>query len=110
MSVPTDMTSATLMSLSEQIIGRGADPLLLRAIIEEASDLGAMRALMRLGLQDSAASSDIQEVRKLLEAWRTAKSSAWKALVSWCVKLILAGLLLGLALHLKLLTGHFSAS
>jgi Family of unknown function (DUF6127) len=110
MSVLTDMTSATLVTLSEQIIGRGADPLLLRAIIEEASDLGAMRALMRLGLQDAAASSDIQEVRKLLDAWRAAKSSAWKALISWCVKLMLAGMLLGLALHLKLVTGHFSTT
>jgi Family of unknown function (DUF6127) len=105
----THITSATLLGLSEQLIHRGADPLILRALIEEASDLGAMRALARLGLSDATAGADMHDVRQLLDAWRTAKSSAWKALVSWCVKLLLAGLLLGLALHLKLITGQFVA-
>jgi hypothetical protein len=106
MNPDTQITSATLLSLSEQLTHRGADPLMLRALIEEASDLGAMRALARLGLNDASAGSDIHEVRQLIEAWRSAKSSAWKALVGWCVKLILAGVLLAVALHLKLITGR----
>ncbi len=107
MALETHITSATLLSLSEQLIHRGADPLILRALIEEASDLGAMRALTRLGLNDASAGADIHDVRQLIEAWRSAKSSAWKALVGWCVKFMLAGVLLALALHLKLITGQF---
>ncbi len=103
----TALTSATLAHVCEQLLQHGAEPMAVRALIEEASDLGAMRALARIGLHDADAGADIHDVRALLEAWRTAKSSAWKALVSWCVKLTVAGLLLGLALHLKLITGQF---
>ena len=74
----------------------------LRAIVEEASELGAARALDRLGLGDTKAEEDLGELRELLSAWRDAKASAWKAAIDWLVKGVLALLLVGLALRLGL--------
>jgi hypothetical protein len=74
----------------------------LRALVEEASELGARRALARLGLADAAAREDIGDLRQLLGAWRDAKRSAWKAAVDWAVRGVLAGLVVALAVKLGL--------
>ena len=74
----------------------------LRALVEEASELGAARALERIGLGDEGAGGDIGELRELLSAWRDAKKSAWKAAVEWLVRGLLALLLVGLAMRLGL--------
>jgi hypothetical protein len=73
----------------------------LRAMIEEASEVGAARALARLGLSDDKARNDIDELRELLGAWRAAKASAWKAAVDWTVRLVFALLLIGIAVRLN---------
>ncbi|MDK2760049.1 MAG: DUF6127 family protein [Sphingopyxis sp.] len=78
------------------------DAALLRAVIEEASELGARRALARLGLADEAARDDVSDLRQLLGAWRDAKQSAWKAAVDWAVRGALALLVVGLAMRLGL--------
>ena len=65
------------------------DAALLRAVVEEASELGARRALARLGLADEAARDDVSDLRQLLGAWRDAKTSAWKAVVDWAVRGVL---------------------
>lgn len=72
----------------------------LRAIVEETSELAAIRALARLGLADAGAESDVNELRELLAAWRGAKSSAWKALIEWAIRAALAALLIGIAVRL----------
>ena len=72
----------------------------LRALVEEASELGASRALDRLGLGDAHAEEDLGELRELLSAWRDAKASAWKAVIDWLVKGLLALLLVGIAMRL----------
>jgi hypothetical protein len=72
----------------------------LRALVEEASELGAGRALERLGLDDAKARDDMAELRELLGAWRDAKTSAWKAMIEWLVRGALALLLVGIALRL----------
>ena len=72
----------------------------LRALVEEASERGAARALERLGLEDARAKHDMGELRELLGAWRDAKKSAWKAAVEWLVRGLLALLLVGIALRL----------
>lgn len=72
----------------------------LRAVVEEASELGAGRALGRLGLDDARARADMDELRELLGAWRDAKKSAWRAAVEWLVRGLLALLLVGIALRL----------
>ena len=64
----------------------GADMVMIRALVEEASTLGAARALDRLGLSDRAAEKDMRELRELLGAWRDAKASARGALIGWCVR------------------------
>lgn len=79
-----------------------ADIITLRALVEEASELGAARALERIGLGDEGAGGDIGELRELLSAWRDAKKSAWKAAVEWLVRGLLALLLVGLAMRLGL--------
>jgi hypothetical protein len=80
----------------------GADAAVLRALIEEASEMGARRALARLGLSDAAARDDIGDLRQLLGAWRDAKTSAWKAAVDWAVRGVLALLVVGLAVKMGL--------
>ena len=72
------------------------------ALIEEASDLGAARALARLGLADEKAAKDMAELRELLSAWRDAKVTVRKAVLGWVVRGCLALLLLGLAVKLGL--------
>ena len=47
-----------------QAAAEGGDLVTLRALIEEASELGAARALSRLGLADDKASGDIDEYGK----------------------------------------------
>lgn len=68
---------------------RGTDLATLRAIAEEAGELGATRALTRLGLADEGASRDVAELRELLGAWRDAKRSAWKSVAGWLCALLL---------------------
>jgi len=89
--------SAVLAQLMAQGQAEGADLATLRAIAEEAGELGASRALMRLGLDDSGAAKDMAELRELLGAWRDAKRSAWRAVVGWVVRIGGAVLLAGLA-------------
>lgn len=72
----------------------------LRAIAEEAGERGATRALQRCGLSDDAARGDVAELRELLEAWRDAKRSAWKAVIGWLARIAGVLLLTGLAMKL----------
>ena len=82
--------------------GAAGEDAVLRALVEEASELGARRALARLGLADEAAREDVGDLRQLLSAWRDAKTSAWKAAVDWAVRCGLALLVVGLAMKLGL--------
>jgi hypothetical protein len=78
----------------------GGELVTLRAIVEEASELGANRVLERIGLGDKQAQDDIDELRELLGAWRAAKASAWKAAIEWIVRGARALLLIGIAVRL----------
>ncbi|MCR9180008.1 MAG: hypothetical protein NXH71_07220 [Erythrobacteraceae bacterium] len=89
-----------LASLMAQAREEGADLVTLRAIVEEASMLATDRAVERLGLSDAGAEGDLGELRELLQAWRDAKTSAWKALVEWIIRGALALLLIGIAVRL----------
>ena len=80
----------------------GHDLVTLRALVEEASEMGARRALARLGLADEDAREDVVELRQLLKAWRDAKSSARHAVIGWVVRGCLALVLIGIALKLGL--------
>ena len=89
-----------LARLIAQADAQGGDLITLRAIVEEASELGAARVLERIGLADPSAQDDLDELRELLSAWRDAKASAWKAAVEWLVRGVLALLLVGIAVRL----------
>ncbi len=91
-----------LARLLAQAESDGADLVTLRAIVEEAADMGAERALIRLNLDDDAAVGDMAELRELLGAWREAKRGAWKAALGWLIKGALALLLTGMAAKLGL--------
>ena len=93
---------ARLIALAGSGVGGAGDAALLRAVVEEASELGARRALARLGLADEAARDDVSDLRQLLGAWRDAKTSAWKAVVDWAVRGALAVLVVGLAVKMGL--------
>ena len=93
---------ARLIVLAGTNAAAAGDAAVLRAVVEEASELGARRALARLGLADAAARDDIVDLRELLGAWRDAKTSAWKAVVDWAVRGVLALLVVGLAMKLGL--------
>ena len=92
--------SDTLASLMAQANEAGAELVTLRAIVEETTEIATDRVLDRLGLADAGAEDDLDELRELLQAWRDAKASAWKALVEWLIRALLAVLLIGIAVRL----------
>ena len=94
------MDGAVLAQLMRLGAERGVDLVTLRAIVEEAGELGAARALARVALSDERAREDVAELRELLAAWRDAKRSVWKAVVGWIARLAMALMLAGLAVKL----------
>lgn len=91
---------SVLAELVSQMQARGGDAGTMAALIEQASEAGAGRALDRLGLSDAKAREDIHELRELLAAWRDAKRSAWRATIDWVVRGCLALLLIAIAVKL----------
>jgi hypothetical protein len=94
--------AAMLASLMRQAEGQGVDLVTLRALVEEASEAGAGRALEALGLRDKSARRDMDELRELLQAWRDAKRSAFRAAAGWMVRIGLALLVMAMAVRLGL--------
>jgi hypothetical protein len=88
--------AGVLAQLMAQGAERGADVHTLRAIAEEAGELGAVRALARLGLADEGAVGDVRELRQLLGAWRDAKRATWRAAWGWVVRFAIAVVLTGI--------------
>jgi hypothetical protein len=99
----TMQNASMLALLVAQAEGQGADMVTLRALIEEASEVGAERALAALGLRDENARRDMDELRELLRAWRDAKKSAWKAAVTWATRIFLAALVAAMAVKVGLI-------
>jgi len=58
----------------------------LKAMLREAAEWGAKRALADIGLHDDEAGSDVKELRGLLETWRDAKRTAFRTAISWLTK------------------------
>lgn len=87
----------------------GIDRITLEALVEEASARGAHQAMSRLGLEDRSARRDMDDLRELLAAWRSAKRSALKALVGWVVRLGLAILCAAIAFQAGLLAMDMAA-
>ncbi len=74
-------------------------------LLTRAAERGAERCLAHLGLENGHAARDIRELRDLLEAWRDARRTAWQTSVKVITTCILAALLVGAAIKLKLMGG-----
>jgi len=74
-------------------------------LLDRADERGAERVLAHLGLENGHAAHDIRELRDLLEAWRDARRTAWQTAVKVITTGILAALLVGAAIKLKLMGG-----
>jgi hypothetical protein len=74
-------------------------------LLDRAAERGAERVLAHLGLENGHAARDIRELRDLLEAWRDARRTAWQTAVKVVTTGILAALLVGAAIKLKLMGG-----
>jgi hypothetical protein len=74
-------------------------------LLDHAAQRGAERCLAHLGLENGSAARDIRELRDLLEAWRDARRTAWRTVVKVLTTGILAALLVGAAIKLKLVGG-----
>ena len=74
-------------------------------LLDRAAERGAERALAHIGLENGHAAKDIRELRDLLEAWRDARRTAWQTTVKVVTTGILAALLVGAAIKLKLMRG-----
>jgi len=92
-----------LAQLMRQAGEEGVALVTLRALVEEASEVGAQRALSLLGLADPKARGDMDELREVLQAWRDAKKSAWNAVITWAVRIVLALLVAGMVVKMGLL-------
>jgi hypothetical protein len=74
-------------------------------LLTRAAERGAERCLAHLGLENGHAARDIRELRDLLEAWRDARRTAWQTTIKVVTTGILAALLVGAAIKLKLMGG-----
>jgi hypothetical protein len=74
-------------------------------LLDRAAERGAERCLAHLGLENGNAARDVRELRDLLAAWRDARRTAWQTAVKVLTTGILAALLVGAAIKLKLMGG-----
>ncbi|MBL0419745.1 hypothetical protein JI739_05220 [Ramlibacter sp. AW1] len=74
-------------------------------LLERSAERGAERCLAHLGLENGHAARDIRELRDLIEAWREARHTAWQTFVKVLTTGLLAALLVGAAIKLRVLGG-----
>ncbi|MBK1674622.1 hypothetical protein CKO35_15255 [Ectothiorhodospira shaposhnikovii] len=74
-------------------------------LLVHAAERGADRCLAHLGLENGGAARDIRDLRDLLDAWRDARHTAWLTTIKVVTTGILAVLLVGAAIKLKLMGG-----
>jgi len=74
-------------------------------LLNHAAERGAERVLSHLGLENGHAARDIRDLRDLIEAWREARHTAWQTFIRVLTTGLLAALLVGAAIKLKLMGG-----
>lgn len=72
----------------------------LERAMANAAKLGAREALRELGLHDDTAATDIRSLRGLLDAWRSARKTAYETTIRVVTTGLLAVLAAGLAVGL----------
>ena len=98
------MTDASKPTPTEERVLRRKDD--FDTLLARAAERGAERALAHIGLASEHAAHDIHELRDLLEAWRDARRTALQTLIKVTTTGILALLLVGAAIKLKVWGGH----
>jgi len=74
-------------------------------LLEEAAGRGAKRAMADVGLDGEDAAADIRELRGLLDAFNTAKQTAWQTVVKIVTTGFVLALVAGALFKLKLFGG-----
>lgn len=70
-------------------------------MIQTAAEAGAKKALADIGLHDEDAGKDVEEIRGLLDAWRSAKKAAFDTVVRFFTAALLAALAVGVYFKTK---------
>ncbi|WP_017365805.1 DUF6127 family protein [Methylococcus capsulatus] len=94
MSPPTLQDGMVVMSRDE-----------FEELLARAAERGARRALVDVGLDGPEAANDIRELRGLLEAFNTAKHTAWQTVVKMVTTGFLLALVAGALIKLKVFGG-----
>ena len=74
-------------------------------LLDRAAERGAERCLAHLGLENGSAAQDIRDLRDLLDALRDARRTAWRTVIKLVTMGVLAALMVGAAIKLKLMGG-----
>lgn len=72
------------------------------ALLEQAAERGARKALADVGLEGDTAAADVRDLRSLLDAFKIVRTTALQTAVRIIVTAILALIVLGAAIRLKL--------
>jgi hypothetical protein len=75
-------------------------------LLEQAAARGAKRALADVGLEGDDAAYDIRELRDLLDAFNTAKRTAWQTVIKIITTGFVLALIAGALLKIKLFGGQ----
>lgn len=75
-------------------------------LLEQAAARGAKRALADVGLEGDDAAHDIRELRDLLDAFNTAKHTAWQTVIKIITTGFVLALIAGALLKIKLFGGQ----
>lgn len=74
----------------------------LEAMLERSAELGAQKALAKVGLSDDLdAAKDIHDLRQLIDGWRDIKSTAVKTMVRWVVLALLGCISIGVYMSIS---------
>lgn len=74
-------------------------------LLEEAAERGARKALTDVGLDGEDAAHDIRELRGLLDAFTSAKRTAWQTVVKIVTTGFVLALMAGAMIKLKVFGG-----
>ena len=97
------MTESELPAVAENLVLMRRED--FDDLLDSAAERGAERVLAHLGLENGHAARDIRELRDLLEAWRDARRTAWQTIIKVVTTGLLAVILVGAAIKLKLMGG-----
>ena len=97
------MTESALPAVAENLVLMRRED--FDDLLDSAAERGAERCLAHLGLENGHAARDIRELRDLLEAWRDARRTAWQTIIKVVTTGLLAVILVGAAIKLKLMGG-----